>query len=122
MLLETNGSIDIHSVDSECHKIIDVKMPTSGESKKNYLKNMSLIQEKDELKFVIGGREDYLYAKNMLNLVPKAMLDKIVINVSPLYARMDPRILAEWILSDHLNVRLNMQLHKIIWPAEMRGV
>lgn len=122
VLLETNGSIDVRMVDRRCIKIIDMKLPTSGESAKNYLENINLLQDKDELKFVIGGQEDYLYAKQMLLLLPKERREKMVINFSPRFAAMEPRQLAAWMLADCLDVRLNLQLHKIIWPSDLRGV
>ncbi len=122
VLLETNGSLDVGSVDPRCIRIIDVKMPSSGESEKNYLKNLSRLRNKDELKFVIGGKEDYDYAKKILRLISEIKAVKITINFSPFSGRMEPRLLAEWILADRLDVRLNLQLHKIIWPAETRGV
>jgi 7-carboxy-7-deazaguanine synthase len=122
VLLETNGSLDVSLVDRRCVKIIDVKLPSSGEAQRNYLHNLNLLNDKDELKFVIGGREDYDYARKIINLIPQELLDKIVVNISPVFTTMAPELLAAWILQDHLAVRLNMQLHKILWPANMRGV
>lgn len=122
VLLETNGSLDVSQVDRRCVKIIDVKLPSSGEAQRNYLQNLDLLNDKDELKFVIGGREDYDYARRIIRLIPQELLDKIVVNISPVFSTMAPDLLAAWILQDHLTVRLNMQLHKIIWPASTRGV
>jgi 7-carboxy-7-deazaguanine synthase len=122
VLLETNGSLDVSQVDRRCVKIIDVKLPSSGEAQRNYLHNFDLLNDKDELKFVIGGRDDYDYARKIINFVPKELLDKIVVNISPVFSTMAPEVLAEWILQDHLTVRLNIQLHKILWPANLRGV
>ena len=122
VLLETNGSLDVSLVDRRCVKIIDVKLPSSGEAQRNYLHNLDLLNDKDELKFVIGGREDYDYARKIINLIPQELLDKIVVNISPVFSTMAPELLAAWILQDHLAVRLNIQLHKILWPANMRGV
>ena len=122
VLLETNGSLDVSLVDRRCVKIIDVKLPSSGEAQRNYLHNLDLLNDKDELKFVIGGREDYDYARKIINLIPQELSDKIVVNISPVFSTMAPELLAAWILQDHLAVRLNIQLHKILWPANMRGV
>ncbi len=122
VLLETNGSLDVSLVDRRCVKIIDVKLPSSGEAQRNYLHNLDLLNDKDELKFVIGGREDYDYARKIINLIPQELLDKIVVNISPVFSTMAPELLAAWILQDHLAVRLNIQLHKILWPASTRGV
>jgi 7-carboxy-7-deazaguanine synthase len=121
VLLETNGSIDISSVDSGCIRIIDIKLPSSGESKKNRLENFAILRAKDELKFVIGDQRDYHYAKEVLSLIPEDVSGKIVVNFSPVSEKMKPRQLAEWILGDRLGVRLNLQLHKIIWPEHIRG-
>ncbi len=122
VLLETNGSLDVSLVDRRCVKIIDVKLPSSGEAQRNYLHNLDLLNDKDELKFVIGGREDYDYARKIINLIPQELSDKIVVNISPVFSTMAPELLAAWILQDHLAVRLNIQLHKILWPASTRGV
>jgi 7-carboxy-7-deazaguanine synthase len=122
VLLETNGSLDISPVDPRCIRIIDVKLPSSGELESNYLNNLKQLRNNDELKFVIGGPEDYCYAKKILLMIPEDILKHITINFSPVFGRMEPRLLAEWILADRLDVRLNLQLHKIIWPSETRGV
>ncbi len=122
VLLETNGSIDVSGVDDRCHRIIDVKLPQSGEAGRNRLENLRLLTDKDELKFVIGSREDYDYARKVIQLIPQGIAGVIVINFSPLFAMIAPRLLAEWILEDRLPVRLNLQLHKLIWPSAMRGV
>ncbi len=122
VLLETNGSIDVSGVDNRCHRIIDGKLPQSGEAGRNRLENLRLLTDKDELKFVIGGREDYDYARKVIQLIPQDIAGVIVINFSPLFPMIAPRLLAEWILEDRLPVRLNLPLHKLIWPSAMRGV
>jgi 7-carboxy-7-deazaguanine synthase len=122
VLLETNGSLDISLVDGRCTKIVDIKCPSSGEDKKNDLGNLKRLSVKDEIKFVIGSREDYLYAQNIMSLINKRNLKIKPPLLSPLYNRMDPKLLAEWIVADHLDVRLQIQLHKIIWGPETRGV
>jgi 7-carboxy-7-deazaguanine synthase len=122
VLLETNGSLDVSPVDRHCVKIIDVKLPTSGEAHRNFPHNFNLLNDKDELKFVIGSPGDYDYAKQVINLIPQGMLEKIVVNISPAFNTLSPGLLASWILKDHLAVRLNLQLHKILWPSDRRGV
>lgn len=122
VLLETNGSIDLSSLDQRCHRIIDVKLPSSGEHRLNYMQNYHSLHEGDELKFVVGNREDYLYARQVLDVFHQEILRRIIVNFSPLYKMMEPRLLASWILEDGLSVRLNLQIHKIIWPADMKGV
>jgi 7-carboxy-7-deazaguanine synthase len=122
VLLETNGSLNISLVDGRCIKIVDIKCPSSGQEKKNDLENLKRLSVKDEIKFVIGSREDYLYAQNIMSLIKKSNLKIKPPLFSPLYSRMDPKLLAEWIVADHLDVRLQIQLHKIIWGTEARGV
>ena len=122
VLLETNGSLDVSMIDRRCVRIIDIKLPGSGEVHRNFLENLNELHDKDELKFVIGGQNDYVYAKEILNRIPEGLSEKIVINFSPLWGMMEPALLADWILNDRLTVRLNIQLQKIIWPPGMRGV
>ena len=119
VLLETNGSIDIGVVDPRCVTIMDIKCPSSGMAGQNDLRNLEKLGAQDELKFVIASREDYEFARNLLSTPPAA---RCKINFSPVFGSLDPRSLAEWILEDHLAVRLNLQLHKIIWGPEARGV
>jgi len=121
-MLETNGSMDISRVDERCVKIVDIKCPSSGMIEKNDLDNLGRLTTRDELKFVLGTREDYEYAKK---IVAYKQLDPNRINpvnFSPIFEQLDPKILSEWILEDHLDVRLHLQLHKYIWGPETRGV
>lgn len=122
ILLETNGSQDISMIDNRCVRIIDIKCPSSGEKGSNDLNNLNRLTEKDEVKFVIGDREDYLYAREILNLIEQRVSEKITIHFSPWFNKIEPKELANWILSDHLNVRLHLQLQKYIWAPEQRGV
>lgn len=122
VLLETNGSMDISRVDERCVKIVDIKCPSSGMIKKNDLDNLGRLTTRDELKFVLGTREDYEYAKKIVaykQLDPKRINP---VNFSPIFGQLNPKILSEWILEDHLDVRLHLQLHKYIWGPETRGV
>ncbi|MHB9097603.1 MAG: radical SAM protein [Syntrophales bacterium] len=122
VLLETNGSLDIGIIDERCIRIVDVKCPSSGESGKNRLDNLALITPNDEVKFVIADRADYDYAKGIIaaHLSCRDGLKPPLL--SPIFGRIDPESLARWILEDHLDVRLQIQLHKVIWGAEKRGV
>jgi 7-carboxy-7-deazaguanine synthase len=121
VMLETNGSLDISRVDGRCIKIVDIKCPTSGESDKNDMKNLKILGSKDQIKCVVGNRMDYDYAKETIDSnCPDFPKDRILF--SPLSDRIAPARLAEWILEDNLNVRLHLQLHKIIWPDRERGV
>jgi 7-carboxy-7-deazaguanine synthase len=122
VLLETNGSMDISRVDERCVKIVDIKCPSSGMMEKNNLDNLGRLTTRDELKFVLGTAEDYKYAKKILEykeLDPERINP---VNFSPIFGQLDPKTLSEWILEDHLDVRLHLQLHKYIWGPETRGV
>jgi 7-carboxy-7-deazaguanine synthase len=111
VLVETNGSIDIDIVDSRCVRIVDMKCPSSGMAGHNDLGNLKKLKERDELKFVIGTREDYEFAKELLSAFPARLCG---VNFSPVFGLLSPRILAGWILEERLPVRLNLQLHKLI--------
>jgi 7-carboxy-7-deazaguanine synthase len=122
VLLETNGSIDISPIDERCVRLVDIKCPSSHEEKNNNLDNLKRLSGKDEIKFVIGNRKDYDFAKNILSIVGKFKSGMKPPLFSPLNAQMDPKLLAEWILADHMDARMQLQLHKIIWGADARGV
>jgi len=119
VMLETGGSLPIDKVPKEVIKIVDFKCPSSNMSKKNDWTIISNLNNLDEIKFVIGNREDYDWVKDKLkeyNLYDKKIL------FSPVYDVLDSKSLAEWILKDKLKVRLQIQLHKQIWPADTIGV
>jgi 7-carboxy-7-deazaguanine synthase len=118
VLMETNGSLDIGCVGPRCIKIMDVKCPSSGEAEKNDLGNLGKLSENDEVKFVIGTREDYEFAKG---IVANQLESKTVL-FSTVFGKLKPRNLAEWILEDRLKVRFQLQLHKYIWEPNQRGV
>lgn len=122
VLLETNGSQDISKVDDRCVKVVDIKCPGSGEADQNDLKNLNRLSEKDEVKFVIGDREDYEYAKRILDLMVSNPSKVKSVHFSPVFGKLQPRILSDWILKDHLDVRLHLQLHKVIWDPDQRRV
>jgi len=122
VLLETNGSQDISMVDTQCTRIVDIKCPSSGMDNKNYWKNLDYITPNDQLKFVIAHRQDYLYAKKVLDAAAIKRRKKLLINFSPVFNEIDLKDLAEWILEDNLPVRLQIQLHKYIWGEHTRGV
>jgi 7-carboxy-7-deazaguanine synthase len=121
VLVETNGSMNIEAIDKRCIRIVDIKCPSSGEADMNDLGNLKRLTGKDELKFVIGCRSDYEFAKDLV-LSPEIMNLKIKPPLfSPVMNKLKPKRLAAWILEDHLNVRLQVQLHKVIW-GNRRGV
>lgn len=115
VLLETNGSQDIGVLDFGVRRIVDIKCPTSGESHKNLWKNLDLLKEGDEIKFVLQEREDYEYALEVIKSFD-LMKKGVPIHFSPVLSALRPSTLAQWILRDQLQVRLHLQLHKIIWP------
>ncbi|MDY6954354.1 MAG: radical SAM protein [Thermodesulfobacteriota bacterium] len=119
VLTETNGSQDISRLDDRCVRIVDVKCPASGEHHHNDLANLDRLTDGDEIKFVISNREDYEFARDM---VDSKVLGKNPVHFSPVFGMVESNKLAGWLLDDHLNVRLHLQLHKIIWEREHRGV
>ena len=120
VLLETGGHMDISPVDQRVQRIMDIKCPSSGESEKNLWSNITLLTEKDQLKFVIGSREDYDWAKSII--YTHKLTDVCTVLMSTVHGNIDNRDLAEWILNDNLQVRYQLQLHKYIWPSDARGV
>lgn len=119
VLTETNGSQDIGQVDNRCVRIVDVKCPASGEHLQNDLGNLDRLTDRDEIKFVISNRKDYDYAREM---VDSKLFGKNPVHFSPAFGMLESKKLARWLLEDHLNVRLHLQLHKIIWGPEEKGV
>ncbi|MBW2607695.1 MAG: radical SAM protein [Deltaproteobacteria bacterium] len=115
VMLETNGSLDISILDERCIKIVDMKCPSSTESDKNDLKNLKRMNKKDQVKFVIGTRKDYEYAKKVKEIIPDRFPGHHIL-FSPVFGEIVPSQLANWILEDKLDVRLHLQLHNIIWP------
>jgi 7-carboxy-7-deazaguanine synthase len=113
VLLETNGSQDISAVDNRCMKIVDFKTPSSGMSQKNDFENITRLSSGDEVKFVIGSRLDYEFARKRIKETGIEPSARYPIHFSPVFGQQDPKTLAGWILDDRLRVRLQVQLHKI---------
>jgi 7-carboxy-7-deazaguanine synthase len=111
--LETGGSLDTSQVDPRVSVILDIKTPGSGEVQKNLWTNLDHLKPTDEVKFVLCGREDYDWAKQML--AEHAISEKCTVLFSPVYSQLNPTDLADWVLQDHLPVRMQVQLHKILW-------
>ena len=121
VLLETGGHRSTARVPTGVVTILDVKCPGSGESEKNDWTNLERLQPHDEVKFVIKDRTDYEYARDVIarhDLARRAA----AIHFSPVHGVMDARTMAEWVLADHLPVRVQLQLHKYIWDPATRGV
>jgi 7-carboxy-7-deazaguanine synthase len=121
LMLETGGHIDISRIDRRVRRIVDLKTPSSGMMKRNRYENIEQLTKHDEVKFVIGSREDYEWSRGQ---VWKFDLDTHVGTVlfSMVHGALGLRELAEWILEDHLPVKLQTQLHKLIWPEVLKGV
>lgn len=111
--LETSGAMDIENVDARVSRVVDVKTPGSRESARNRVENFSFLTRRDQLKFVICSREDYDWSKAYL--AQHQLADRCQILFSPSYMQLQPVLLAEWILADRLQVRFQLQLHKILW-------
>jgi 7-carboxy-7-deazaguanine synthase len=121
VLLETGGQVDVSHVPGAVVKVMDVKCPGSGESERNDWANIDRLGSRDQVKFVIKDRTDYEYARETL---ARHALDRrcSAVLFSPVHGVMHPKELSEWILEDKLPVRLQLQIHKHIWGAEVRGV
>ena len=121
VMLETSGAIDVRLVPAAVRKIVDLKTPSSGECDRNDLRNLTSMNANDELKFVIGSRADYEWARGMvrehqLHTRPYGLL------FSTVFGKLHPRELAEWIIADRLPVRFQLQQHKYLWDPDARGV
>ena len=116
--LETSGALDISGVDPRVSCIMDLKAPGSGEADKNLWANLEHLKARDEIKIVIASREDYEWARNALR--QHRLNERCPVLLSPAQGLVEPRDLAEWILADGLDVRFQMQLHKLLW-GNMQG-
>ena len=113
--LETSGALDIAGVDPRVARVMDLKAPDSGEGDKNRWENLGLLTPRDEIKIVVASRTDYEWARE---LIRERRLDTLCpVLLSPAQGLVDPTALAEWILEDGLNVRLQLQLHKLLWGS-----
>ena len=116
--IETGGALDIKDVHSKVKIILDVKTPKSNEDKNNFWPNLANIKPNDEIKFVIQDYEDFSWS---MDIIEKYQLNQSQILFSPVFNLLASEQLAEWILKHQLNVRLQLQLHKILW-GEKKGV
>ena len=121
VMLETGGHRPIARVPAGVVKIVDVKCPGSGEADKNNWSNLNALASSDEVKFVIKDRTDYEFARDVI--ARYALADRAAaVLMSPVHGVLEPRTLSEWVLADRLPARLQLQLHKYIWPPNTRGV
>ncbi len=114
--LETSGALDIGGVDPRVSRVVDLKSPASLEMARNRLENIPLLTRRDQVKFVLCGRADYEWARDML--VQHRLPERCDVLFSPSKAELSPRDLADWIVADRLPVRFQMQLHKLLWNDE----
>lgn len=120
VLLETGGSLPIKEIDKNVKIIMDVKCPSSGMVKKNLYDNIDYLKPVDEIKFVIGTREDYQWTKEIIKKFD--LYNKCEVLLSVVFGELEPLTLVSWILEDKLNVRFQLQMHKFIWDPLTKGV
>jgi len=119
VMLETNGSITLKGLPRKVHVVMDIKCPGSGESKANLWQNLKWLKATDEIKFVLTSRKDYQWAKGQIKR--RSLIKIASVGLSPAYGLLGPEKLTSWIIRDRLPLRLNLQLHKIIWKEDSRG-
>lgn len=120
VMIETGGSMPIKEIDKRVKIIMDLKCPSSEMSDKNLYENIISLKQADEIKFVIGNREDYDWSKDLIHKY--SLTEKCIVLFSNVYSDLEPIHLAEWILTDKLKVRFQIQMHKYIWNPAKRGV
>jgi 7-carboxy-7-deazaguanine synthase len=120
VMIETGGSLTIKNIDPRVKIIMDLKCPSSKMEKKNLYENIDYLKKSDEVKFVIGNREDYDWSLNVINKYN--LIDKCEILFSVVFGKIDTVQLVNWILEDKLKVRFQLQMHKFIWHPETKGV
>jgi 7-carboxy-7-deazaguanine synthase len=121
VLLETSGSHDIAPVDARVHRIMDLKTPSSGECGRNLYANIAHLTERDEVKFVVGSREDYEWTREKIREHELAAKVRAVL-LSPVFGKISPSDIVAWMLEDKLPARFQLQMHKFIWEPRARGV
>jgi 7-carboxy-7-deazaguanine synthase len=120
VLLETAGHMDISKTDRRVKRIMDIKCPSSGESEKTFWENIDFLKVDDEIKFVVGRQEDLVFAKEIIEKYE--LYNRCPVIISPVFEKLSHQKIAEWILQNHLRVRMQIQLHKVIWEPTARGV
>ena len=120
VMLETGGSLSITDIPKEIIKIVDFKCPSSNMEKKNLWSIVNDLQPHDEVKFVIGNREDFDWAGKMLNTY--SISEKCAVLFSPIFDKIETSLIADWILEEELPVRLQMQMHKQIWKTKVKEI
>jgi 7-carboxy-7-deazaguanine synthase len=114
--IETGGALDVSGIDPRVSRIVDIKTPGSQEAEKNLWSNVDWLNDRDEIKFVLSDHADYDWAKSIVE--EKRLASICPVLFSPVQGKLDPRELAQWILEDQLDVRMQIQLHKLLWGNE----
>lgn len=120
VMIETGGHRDVSILPAEVVKIVDVKTPASGESAKIFWPNLEQLGARDAVKFVLCSEADYRWARDVV--VERRLADRCQVLLSPSFGQLEPKDLVTWMLRDKLKARLNLQIHKVVWPPETRGV
>jgi 7-carboxy-7-deazaguanine synthase len=120
VLVETSGHVPIDALDSRAVAIVDVKTPRSGESHRMHWPNLERLRPQDEVKFVVADRADYEWSRSVVR--ERALAARGAVLLSPVHGTLDPGELARWVLEDGLPARVQVQLHKYLWPGAERGV
>lgn len=118
--VETSGHVSLAPLDPRCVVIMDIKAPGSGESGRMDWDNLDRLRPVDEVKLVLAGREDYAWARDLVR--EKGLAKRCTVLFSPVHGALEAATLADWVLEDGLPVRLQLQLHKALWPGAERGV
>jgi 7-carboxy-7-deazaguanine synthase len=120
VMVETGGHRDVSGLPAGVVIILDVKTPGSGESTKMAWGNLERLSEKDAVKFVVCSEEDYTWSRDLIRA--RGLEGRCEVLLSPSFGQVDPKTLVEWMLRDRLGARLNLQIHKYVWPPDQRGV
>ena len=120
VLIETGGSLPINQISKKTHIILDLKCPSSNMEDRNLWDNIKYLKKIDEVKFVIGDLKDYKWSKKIIKKY--ALNKKCAVLFSPLYDKIEPKVIVEWMLEDNIDARFQMQLHKQIWDKDKRSV
>lgn len=121
VLIETSGAHDISVIDERVHRIMDLKTPDSGESGRNRYENIELLTSKDEVKFVLASEQDYQWARE--KIIEYGLSERVnSVLLSPVFGKIDPRKIVEWMLRDKLEARFQLQMHKFIWDPAKKSV
>jgi 7-carboxy-7-deazaguanine synthase len=120
VLIETSGHVSLDRLDRRAVKVMDVKAPGSGETERMDWRNLELLQASDEAKFVIKDRADYEWSRALVE--QRRLFERCTVLFSPVHGVLEPGRLARWVLDDGLRVRVQVQLHKYLWPGVARGV